>query len=99
MVNKYPDIVKYFGTPINNVPKPKIPFKAKTWHYVAGGVILALSIYGCYTLVNKIKGDDKKTNDPLPDEPNKSLSQKPIITVPFPKQEDTTEVKNDNSTL
>jgi hypothetical protein len=83
MINKYPEIDKLFGTAINSVSKPHVPFIAKTWHYVVGGIILALAIYGGYQAVKKVKG---KTilPDPVPRHPDVKEPQKPTITVPLP---------------
>ncbi len=100
MINKFPDIEKLFGTPINNVPKPKIPFKAKTWHYVAGAAVIGLAIYGGYTIITKIKERKKETQDPLPHYPKKSFQQKPMVTVPLPKKRsDSNEVKKNTSKI
>lgn len=37
MVN-YQQITELFGAPLNTVPKPNVPFKWKTWHFVALGI-------------------------------------------------------------
>lgn len=97
MINKYPDIDKLFGTPINDVPRPKIPFKPKTWHYVAGIALAGLAVYGGYTLVKKVKGNDKKHPDLVPRYPTPSFKQKVMVDVPLPNADavETTEPEND----
>ena len=50
----YPEYDKLFGAPIKYVPKPEIPFKLKTWHYVAIGSIIILAGYGSYSAYQNI---------------------------------------------
>ena len=46
MINNYQDIDKYFGNPLDSVPKPKVPFKLKPWHVITVAVILVAAGYG-----------------------------------------------------
>ena len=86
MINKFSEIDKLFGAPINSIPNPKIPFKPKTWHYIAGAVGIGLALYGGYTLIQKLKPAKTKNAlpDPLPHYPKLEVKQKPIITAPLP---------------
>ena len=40
----YGKIQELFGSPLNTVPKPHVPFKLKPWH-VIGGIVLGYVIY------------------------------------------------------
>ena len=42
----YSQIDELFGTPLNAVPKPHIPFRMRTWHWVGIGIIFSLAVYG-----------------------------------------------------
>jgi hypothetical protein len=46
----YPELQKYYGTPISQLPRPNIPFRLKTEHYVIGAAILCLAAYGAYRI-------------------------------------------------
>lgn len=54
-MNSYVDIDRLFGTPLSQLPKPKIPFKIKPWHYVAGAIVVCAAGYGLYTIYNDMK--------------------------------------------
>ena len=49
----YNKITELFGTPLNTVARPNLPFKLKTWHVVAG---LAIA-YVLYKGFKAIKED------------------------------------------
>ena len=40
----YNKITELFGTPLNTVARPNLPFKLKTWH-VVGGLGIAYVLY------------------------------------------------------
>jgi hypothetical protein len=42
----YQEIQNLFGTPLQHVPKPKLPYKLKTSHVLFGGVALTLMVLG-----------------------------------------------------
>ena len=46
MLKNYQDIDKYFGNPLDSVPKPKVPFKLKPWHVITVAVFLGFAGYG-----------------------------------------------------
>ena len=46
MINNYQDIDKYFGTPLDSVPTPRVPFKLKPWHVIFGTTAILLMGYG-----------------------------------------------------
>lgn len=52
MIN-YQQIANDFGAPLNTVPRPNVPFKWKTWHFVAIGI----GVYILYKGIRKIKED------------------------------------------
>ena len=52
---KYKEIIKEYGTPLNHLNRPYQPFKLKTVHYVVGGVIVGLAVYGAYRIIKDIK--------------------------------------------
>lgn len=49
----YNNINDLFGAPLNTVGRPRVPFKLKTWHVVAGLVIT----YVLYKGAKSIKED------------------------------------------
>ena len=51
----YNQIDKLFGTPLNVVPKPQVPFQMQTWHWVVGGIVVGLVGYGAYSLYRDTK--------------------------------------------
>ena len=55
----YKEIDKLFGTPLNHIPKPHVPYQFKMWHLIG----VAIGVYVIYKGVIKIKEDifsDKK---------------------------------------
>ena len=46
----YPEIHKFFGTPLSQVPKPNVPFKLKMHHVVICFIVLTVIGYGLYSL-------------------------------------------------
>lgn len=54
-MNSYVEIDRLFGTPLNQVPKPKVPFKIKTWHILTAAGVLVAAAYGVYTFCNDVK--------------------------------------------
>ena len=62
----YNKITELFGTPLNTVARPNLPFKLKTWHVVAGLAIAYVLYKGFKTikedyrsfLVPKLKKDN-----------------------------------------
>lgn len=51
----YQKITELFGAPLDSVPKPRAPFKVKTWHVVTGVIALGLFSYGIYAAHRDIK--------------------------------------------
>jgi hypothetical protein len=51
----YQQIDKLFGTPLNLVPKPKVPYEFKLWHGVATVIVLYLLYQGAVSVSYKIK--------------------------------------------
>ena len=49
----YKEIDKLFGTPLNHIPKPHVPYQFKMWHLIG----LAIGVYIIYKGVIKIKED------------------------------------------
>ena len=49
----YKEIDKLFGTPLNHIPKPHVPYQFKLWHLFA----VAIGVYIIYKGVIKIKED------------------------------------------
>jgi hypothetical protein len=42
----YQEIQKLFGEPLQHVPKPRVPYKLKTWHIIIGGAAISLMVLG-----------------------------------------------------
>jgi hypothetical protein len=61
-MNSYVEIDRLFGTPLNQMPKPNIPFKVKPWHWVAGLGVVTLAIYGAYRACNDVKSAFTKSD-------------------------------------
>ena len=62
-MTNYSQIDKLFGTPLNIVPKPHVPFKMKTSYWIAGTIAIALMCYGAYTIykdASKLMTDNSK---------------------------------------
>ena len=59
-MNSYIEIDRLFGTPLNQVPKPKVPFKIKTWHIITVGALAIAAVYGVYTFCNDVKSKFKR---------------------------------------
>ncbi|MBL7921158.1 MAG: hypothetical protein JNJ40_12645 [Bacteroidia bacterium] len=57
----YPQIQKIYGTPLEHLSRPHQPFKLKTGHYIAGGIIISLAIFGAYKIVSDFR--DKPINN------------------------------------
>ena len=67
MVN-YQQITELYGSPLNTVPKPNVPFKLKTWHVIGGIVVLSILAYGTYAFHRDfILKDGPKFNDNIKD--------------------------------
>ena len=49
----YKEIDKLFGTPLNHIPKPNIPYQFKMWLLIG----VAIGVYVIYKGVIKIKED------------------------------------------
>ncbi|MGZ4056398.1 MAG: hypothetical protein ACXVPU_12285 [Bacteroidia bacterium] len=62
-MNSYVEIDRLFGTPLNQIAKPKVPFKIKTWHWVLGLGVITLAAYGAYTVCNDVKSKFTKKDD------------------------------------
>jgi hypothetical protein len=58
----YQEIQKLFGTPLQQVPRPHIPYKLKTSHLLWGGVLISLSVIGLVKVVQFI--NDLFDSDP-----------------------------------
>ena len=71
----YPEILKLFGAPLSQVPKPHVPFKLKTWHVIAGAAIVGLTLYGGATLFKNAFGSPKYIHE----DPTQSLYYKYMI--------------------
>jgi hypothetical protein len=49
----YQQIEALYGAPLNTVPRPKTPFRIKTWHVIAIGV----GVFVLYKGIRKISED------------------------------------------
>jgi len=49
----YKEIDKLFGSPLNHIPKPHVPYQFKMWHLIG----LVIGVYIIYKGVIKIKED------------------------------------------
>jgi hypothetical protein len=54
MIN-YQHITTLFGTPLNAVPKPNVPFKLNGWHILLGIVCLVVVSKGISKLEEDLK--------------------------------------------
>ena len=52
MIN-YQQITELFGTPLNTVPKPNVPFKFKPWHFA----VMGIGAFLVYKGVQKVRED------------------------------------------
>jgi len=60
------DVQKYFGTPLNRVPKPKMPFGSKDYQVIIAIVVVGFAVVGAIAITGKIsnhfKRKDKKSS-------------------------------------
>ena len=49
----YNKIQELFGSPLNTVPKPQVPFKLKTWHVVGGILVSYVIIKGIRAIIDE----------------------------------------------
>jgi hypothetical protein len=63
-MNSYQEIDRLLGAPLNQIQKPKVPFKWTTGKVVLVGGAIAVFLYGAYTLCKDVKSVfSKKESD------------------------------------
>lgn len=61
----YPEIEKLFGTPLNEVPRPVLPFIDSRTKKAVVAIGLGLAAYGLYSIIKKVKKylEEKKNKE------------------------------------